>query len=227
MESLAVVSTHSRPKAAGTSIKHKNLTILFQHTAARRRLAPSKKENQLPSCFNTQPPEGGWHCLGSKPHAFKRVSTHSRPKAAGCCAACCSSLYGLFQHTAARRRLAPPPADEPLGLDVSTHSRPKAAGQLLQFRQKIEPVSTHSRPKAAGKHICIVHTCIHVSTHSRPKAAGVYRELSGCTRKGFNTQPPEGGWHLEGIGNSVDPLVSTHSRPKAAGHGFAFYTLIC
>ena len=54
--------------------------------------------------FNTQPPEGGWmqyHDLKEK----KRVSTHSRPKAAGF----------IF-----RRVLF-------FGA-VSTHSRPKAAG---------------------------------------------------------------------------------------------------
>ena len=36
------VSTHSRPKAAGS-----------------RHLSWGKRQ----MCFNTQPPEGGWHCL--------------------------------------------------------------------------------------------------------------------------------------------------------------------
>ena len=38
-------------------------------------------------------------------------------------------------------------------------------------------------------------------------------------KRGFNTQPPEGGW-----GNGEEATgtgaVSTHSRPKAAGFGF-------
>ena len=76
------VSTHSRPKAAGASqwrfdrafeFQHtaarRRLDIetmrpsprsRFQHTAARRRLGGNGRYGCLPSCFNTQPPEGGW-----------------------------------------------------------------------------------------------------------------------------------------------------------------------
>ncbi|EFC52298.1 hypothetical protein NEISUBOT_04400, partial [Neisseria subflava NJ9703] len=32
----------------------------FQHTAARRRLLSMSCYRLLPTCFNTQPPEGGW-----------------------------------------------------------------------------------------------------------------------------------------------------------------------
>ena len=78
------VSTHSRPKAAG-SVDGGVLKIklTFQHTAARRRL-----DKHI--------------CIV---HICIHVSTHSRPKAAG--------LVGLLG-------LA--------GIPVSTHSRPKAAG---------------------------------------------------------------------------------------------------
>ena len=37
--------------------------------------------------------------------------------------------------------------------------------------------------------------------------------------KGFNTQPPEGGWFDGGFGMGLTSEVSTHSRPKAAGLG--------
>ena len=56
-----MVSTHSRPKAAGGI-----------NVAA---LSPSP-------CFNTQPPEGGWSDDLAKAESAD-VSTHSRPKAAG------------------------------------------------------------------------------------------------------------------------------------------------
>ena len=125
------VSTHSRPKAAGAkmylpssvlnSFQHtaarrrleskpdlERFIRVFQHTAARRRLvyhfarrflpgyvsthscpkAAGKKTAQRRSnrrCFNTQPPEGGW----------VKILVYT------------SCLF-LFQHTAARRRLAPP-----------------------------------------------------------------------------------------------------------------------
>ena len=56
------VSTHSRPKAAGTTTCTFELSMMmFQHTAARRRLVPLlSRPNVIWICFNTQPPEGGW-----------------------------------------------------------------------------------------------------------------------------------------------------------------------
>ena len=163
------VSTHSRPKAAGATVCHLTRTKMFQHTAARRRLA-----GELEKYFHNT-----------------AVSTHSRPKAAD------NPSYNnlrkrLFQHTAARRRL-----HNRLLFDcrrsVSTHSRPKAAA--LTFADDVQDVkvSTHSRPKAAGglrtRHTesCSFNTQPPeggwltdkvkrikslVSTHSRPKAAG-------------------------------------------------------
>ena len=56
-----VVSTHSRPKAAGKTALYILMAFLFQHTAARRRLEPFLPTyHKRVSCFNTQPPEGGW-----------------------------------------------------------------------------------------------------------------------------------------------------------------------
>ena len=55
------VSTHSRPKAAGSIFSH-----CFINTGS----------------FNTQPPEGGWDVV-KKSDNLSMVSTHSRPKAAG------------------------------------------------------------------------------------------------------------------------------------------------
>ena len=188
--------------------------------------------------FNTQPPEGGW---GRRPTRRRshRVSTHSRPKAAGHYQAVILPMYV-----------------------VSTHSRPKAAGSIdiiLPFIIKsfnTQPpeggwniknweipcgqVSTHSRPKAAGM-VCVMplfrvkrfqHTAarrrlgvlqgdefksIAVSTHSRPKAAG---QQDGCpSQQQYRFQHTAARRRLaieEGKGNP--PLrVSTHSRPKAAG----------
>ena len=122
------VSTHSRPKAAvptcsprskmplfqHTAARRRLLCTvqkicrlrLFQHTAARRRLLASRKPYFLIQCFNTQPPEGGWAKARLPCQRHWRVSTHSRPKAAG----------GNV-------------AADPSARFVSTHSRPKAAGQ--------------------------------------------------------------------------------------------------
>ena len=99
--------------------------------------------------FNTQPPEGGWQAIGIYRQAFW-VSTHSRPKAAGpwrdypfAPLSCFNTQPPeggwipyviihppsyMFQHTAARRRLADYVAKRMGAIMVSTHSRPKAAG---------------------------------------------------------------------------------------------------
>ncbi len=189
-----MVSTHSRPKAAGSTKAFWRIEPnKFQHTAARRRLGNA----------------------GLRRRFVFQVSTHSRPKAAG---------------SVGR-------ASRPAG-HVSTHSRPKAAGTKAFWRIEPNKVSTHSRPKAAGLLVIQLlsislfqHTAARrrlvtssayaatgakVSTHSRPKAAGLVvihsrgrlfvfqhtaarRRLAaihGLVRilPGFNTQPPEGGW---------------------------------
>ena len=101
-----LVSTHSRPKAAGGAPLIKLNVDVFQHTAARRRLASAYAPRVLPNRFNTQPPEGGCRILYSL-FKFRRVSTHSRPKAA-------ERGEAAFQ----------------VAVIVSTHSRPKAAAVL-------------------------------------------------------------------------------------------------
>ena len=100
----------------------------------------------------------------------------------------------MFQHTAARRRLLYNVAIEQVSDDVSTHSRPKAAAIVQEKNTTFSQVSTHSRPKAAAP-----------DGYCLPK-----------TRRGFNTQPPEGGC-VQVVHYRTDNFeVSTHSRPKAA-----------
>ena len=121
---------------------------VFQHTAARRRLAKrqgkstavvsfntqppeggwlrSCRDSNISACFNTQPPEGGWKLFRIIKWIFK-VSTHSRPKAAGKHWSI-NGHFKRFQHTAARRRLDGLTQQNVADITVSTHSRPKAAG---------------------------------------------------------------------------------------------------
>ena len=145
-----LVSTHSRPKAAG----------LPAAVLVRCRL-----------CFNTQPPEGGWttcrrtcplQALFQHTAARRRLAFYALPNLARC----------AFQHTAARRRLEPQRRHADRAAPVSTHSRPKAAGGDAVNAAARCRVSTHSRPKAAGYAQTAKERCQLVSTHSRPKAAG-------------------------------------------------------
>ena len=125
-------------------------------------------------CFNTQPPEGGWDTVLTRIDR-KRVSTHSRPKAAGATLLLTFRASFPFQHTAARRRLGEHVSLARCADAVSTHSRPKAAGKRAANPNTTDSVSTHSRPKAAGQGFHKLQVVRFVSTHSRPKAAGFRR----------------------------------------------------
>ena len=124
-----MVSTHSRLKAAGQA---RTVCLLARRSFNTQPpeggwVSVLKEVHELTG-FNTQPPEGGWHQCGSglfgwppvsthsRPKAagddikayFRRivVSTHSRPKAAGQVLGVDGADGFMFQHTAARRRLA-------------------------------------------------------------------------------------------------------------------------
>ena len=102
---------------------------------------------------------------------------------------------------------------------VSTHSRLKAAGILACCLFMHKQVSTHSRLKAAGVVARIFGGFAAVSTHSRLKAAGLHIASNATFYRGFNTQPPKGGWGSVEVFGYRTSQVSTHSRLKAAGSG--------
>ena len=191
----------------------------FQHTAARRRLARPRQagtaeagfntqppeggwrnrppESAIRAGFNTQPPEGGWAATPAACGCHQAVSTHSRPKAAGC-AGSQLSTRPWFQHTAARRRLG-------------QHRRFGRRGRQFQHTAARRRLGSQ---RAAGRRVR------RVSTHSRPKAAGIVLFGIITVFLCFNTQPPEGGW-LGYLYGHYAVVVSTHSRPKAAGNACA------
>ena len=82
--SAQIVSTHSRPKAAGSHSSSFVISRLFQHTAARRRLEIALKDIKEEWWF--QHTAARRRLAGSKLEKAKKL--------------------GMFQHTAARRRLA-------------------------------------------------------------------------------------------------------------------------
>ena len=106
------VSTHSRLKAAGTQSRW---PVSFVPVSTHSRLKAAGQADSLfhsmKASFNTQPPEGGWLGTISTSAASAEVSTHSRLKAAG--------------RQARHHSCAP---------SVSTHSRLKAAGSCC-FRR--------------------------------------------------------------------------------------------
>ena len=125
-----------------------------------------------------------------------------------------------------------------IDFSVSTHSRPKAAGYGLTIGPYHRMVSTHSRPKAAGyaddgtamalefqhtaarRRLVIATTWVTIfkGFNTQPPEGGWNCETQTLIRnKSFNTQPPEGGWLLY-WSRRRQQFVSTHSRPKAAGY---------
>ena len=118
----SMVSTHSRPKAAGGHCRLRSREIMFQHTAARRRLAPDWQRQFYDVEFqHTAPPEGGWRRYGGTQYAQEE-----------------------FQHTAARRRLGYLLQAGIAPVGVSTHSRPKAAGMRLIISPCATPWFQHT-----------------------------------------------------------------------------------
>ena len=101
------VSTHSRPKAAGARAwRIWRASMRFQHTAARRRLGKKPCGQELPAGFQHTAARRRLVTMMENIFAYAAVSTHSRPKAAGMELISCWCKI-RFQHTAARRRLEP------------------------------------------------------------------------------------------------------------------------
>ena len=146
----------------------------------------------------------------------ERVSTHSRLKAAGTPHTIARTIAVVSTHSrpkAAGSRIRP---SEPAAR-VSTHSRPKAAGWPTASssptntsfntqppeggweadRSDWHPpyVSTHSRPKAAGAISMIAHTDRQFQHTAARRRLGL-QSTKTSPRRGFNTQPPEGGWSI-------------------------------
>ena len=131
----------------------------------------------------------------------------------------------LFQHTAARRRL---------GAAKSWRFWSKWF-QHTAARRRLAP-----HPDRRPAHLLFQHTAAR-------RRLGLFGWRS-VIRRGFNTQPPEGGWPVGKIQGrcrsrfqhtaarrrldrtcSADPMmafVSTHSRPKAAGNPERLYPSI-
>ena len=144
---------------------------MFQHTAARRRLP--------------------W--LLPPISTSLKVSTHSRPKAAACVPSVYAISVFLFQHTAARRRLHHVfVVPDRIVMFQHTAARRRLPGlnPLHCHHRKFQHTAARRRLLAHDKSPWLASS---VSTHSRPKAAALLLGGRAHIRRGFNTQPPEGG----------------------------------
>ena len=144
------VSTHSRPKAAGSHPPCRSpASPVSTHSRPKAAGESTQPPTSHSSGFNSQPPEGGWGRGAQNPAQGSRFN--SQPPEGGW-------LYGLGAGVYPNR--------------VSTHSRPKAAGRgrhTAHYRAR----RFNSQPPEGGW-----------------GAAG-YAPGMVCR---FNSQPPEGGW---------------------------------
>ena len=205
--------TAARRRLVVKTMSHKN-TLMFQHTAARRRLDTQKNLFCFLCCFNTQPPEGGWG------NAFTFAPAHdcfnTQPPEGGWA----NPLIGVlasawFQHTAARRRLDS--AARPCKWCYGFNTQPPEGG--WPTCQKFQPPTSLFQHTAARRRLghCLASASPNLGfqhTAARRRLVlnllalvvavpfqhtAARRRLDAQTAKpadnrGFNTQPPEGGW---------------------------------
>ena len=145
---VELVSTHSRPKAAGKISVILNLFMTFQHTAARRRLIYYKLIYEIFILFQ--------HTA-----ARRRLIFQSKSK----------SFLFQFQHTAARRRLKS--FRFVFGFDMCFNTQPPEGGWCARWFAMLSVNCFNTQPPEGGWAMANGFTTpFNVSTHSRPKAAG-------------------------------------------------------
>ena len=91
-----IVSTHSRPKAAGRPVQHR-ATLRMVSTHSRLKAAGIDGADCIDAyfSFNTQPPEGGWVFVITR--FFSRFSFNTQPPEGGWrpTAPCCCASRGF------------------------------------------------------------------------------------------------------------------------------------
>ena len=101
----------------------------------------------------------------------------------------------MFQHTAARRRLASSIGVDAIDPYVSTHSRPKAAGYHTRGRcgrlGKFQHTAARRRLAETAKSKLIEMAFQHTAARRRLVLSINHNDSFTLS---FNTQPPEGGW---------------------------------
>ena len=167
------------------------------------------------SCFNTQPPEGGW-CGFSVSETFDTVSTHSRPKAAGNPESSVDVLVRMFQHTAARRRLGQlPPRHLPIGGFntqppeggwVRAYYTDKATGQFQHTAARRRLADTSNASAISNK---FQHTAARRRLVTARQTVRQYKLFQHTAARRRLGRPA--------VLRQTRADVSTHSRPKAAG----------
>ena len=115
----------------------------------------------------------------------KKISTHSRAKAAGLHRTLPQQRQRISTHSRAKAAGQTSRRHDLAYFYISTHSRAKAAGRQSLIGSAKKPISTHSRAKAAGSSSSSTMPACSISTHSRAKAAGLILLMPTARRRRF------------------------------------------
>ena len=104
------------------------------------------------------------------------------------------TVNSMFQHTAARRRLAPPCL--PLsGVVACFNTQPPEGGWAWISRLSVTGYGFNTQPPEGGWFFMVLSFPDNKSFNTQPPEGGwVIRRGILSDGVGFNTQPPEGGW---------------------------------
>ena len=168
----AMISTHSRAKAAGQWRKQmKKLGAISTHSRAKA--AGCSLFPDILACqnFNSQPREGGWFLL-TLPFL----------------------VFPVFQLTAARRRLALTGCK----IYITRHnfnSQPREGGWIQKSPFTTNKTDFNSQPREGGWYAIRSHSRRKAHFNSQPREGGWRWSLQGHSlHMYFNSQPREGGW---------------------------------
>ena len=184
-KTIDTVSTHSRPKAAGVAPAMASFMLPFQLTAARRRLVLGCLCLPFMPMFQLTAARRRLVYRCSVAGTSGAVSTHSRPKAAGC-KRIKTIAAKLFQLTAARRRLAIKIAEKRAvnGFQLTAARRRLAAGKAQKKEIKMFQLTAARRRLGTAFTNCSYTNWFQLTAARRRLANMTPEEIikRGCTR---------------------------------------------
>ena len=190
---IRIFCFNTQPPEGGwfCSIRFILIFDLFQHTAARRRLADVFAYNKWHVAF--QHTAARRRLVKRMMEVFRifKVSTHSRPKAAGRVTAYKSVMYASFN-------TQPPEGGWPM------------KSVVLRICRRC----FNTQPPEGGWLTALSWTKPKFSFNTQPPEGGWLRRRSPRGRgAGFNTQPPEGGWAFL-PSNAYLPCLFQHTAAR-------------
>ena len=144
-------------------------------------------------CFNTQPPEGGWTNKAAWMTSLP-LFQHTAARRRLAIRLATTIRHIRFQHTAARRRLdSKMGGSDGNGKFQHTAARRRLAGWTSTAN--ISKPFQHTAARRRLAHDVDDLQCVVRCQTTAPRTRRAVRSSKGANAVSFNTQPPEGGWY--------------------------------